>query len=67
MILIRPDNSKIKCEFLDCFAGMGQAGRGWCTGAWWMQCCPQYEQEDKVLKDWEKRFKEDAELDLMEI
>jgi hypothetical protein len=45
---------KLKCEFLDCVFGLGLAGRGYCPGAWWMQCCPEYMTEDKfenILKD----------------
>uniref|UniRef100_A0A6H1Z9Z3 Uncharacterized protein n=1 Tax=viral metagenome TaxID=1070528 RepID=A0A6H1Z9Z3_9ZZZZ len=46
-----PVEGKLKCEWLDCYAGLGVAGRGFCFagGAWWMQCCPEYQQDDEFL------------------
>ena len=42
-----PESSTRKCEWLTCCAGSGLAGRGWCfaSGAWWMPCCPAYQEE----------------------
>ena len=42
-----PEESRLKCEWLDCVAGLGLAGSGLCHrgGAWWMQCCPVFRDE----------------------
>lgn len=47
----QPIDSKLKCDFLDCAWGMGLAGRGVCTadGAWWMQCCPEWQDNDEYI------------------
>ena len=48
-----PIKSKRKCEWLTCYAGLGLVGSGFCFafGAWWMQCCPTYKNEDKYLNE----------------
>ncbi|MBW1666869.1 MAG: hypothetical protein JRJ66_02220 [Deltaproteobacteria bacterium] len=48
--------NKIKCDFVECYAGMGLAGSGHCflDGAWWMQCCPEFR--------WDVELTEDAEV-----
>ena len=52
-----PEESKPRCEWLFCIAGMGLAGRGSCDnhGAWWMQCCPEYENEDDAIERWQAK------------
>ena len=53
----QPIDSKLRCEWLDCYAGMGLAGMGWCFagGLWWHPSCPGYQSEDEYLKEWEQR------------
>lgn len=53
-------NHKIKCEFIDCFAGMGLAGTGICflKGIWWHQSCPMYKNENEALLEWKKECDE---------
>lgn len=50
------EESKIKCDFINCFAGMGLAGGGRCFayGAWWMNDCPNFKDEDEWLLEWKK-------------
>lgn len=42
------DFSDVKCQWLSCMAGTGLAGSGRCflAGSWWIEECPQYENED---------------------
>ena len=39
-----PIEGNIRCNFLDCIAGIGLGGRGVCSlrGAWWMRDCPNF-------------------------
>ncbi len=48
-----PLESHRKCEWIDCYAGMGLAGMGHCFagGAWWMMSCPEYRNEEEWLKE----------------
>lgn len=44
-----------KCKWMDCFMGMGLAGRGYCDyGEPWNSDCPAYKNEKEVLEDWKK-------------
>ena len=56
-----PEECKRKCEWFTCAAGMGLAGQGRCflSGAWWMQCCPEYQDEDDFLAEWKQREEAD--------
>ena len=48
----------IMCSYLTCAHGMGLAGGGRCPGAWWMQCCPEYEEyEENEMRSWKMRVK----------
>lgn len=38
---------QIRCDFCNCFYGMGLAGRGSCPGLWWWNNCPAFIEEDK--------------------
>ena len=53
---IRPEGETIRCKFLTCFYGMGQAGSGRCLakGEWWNPNCPEYKSEAEALKEWKK-------------
>jgi len=51
---IRPDNKPIHCNYITCFFGMGQAGRGVCPGTWWKEDCAEYRNEEEALKDWKE-------------
>jgi len=46
------DSTKWKCDWLDCFHGMGLAGRGVCPGEWWNEKCPHYVLEKDQLDKW---------------
>jgi len=48
--IVRPEHHKIKCDYLKCFAGMGQAGRGKCFlgGIYWNNNCPEFREDIKV-------------------
>jgi len=45
------------CNFMDCVAGMGLAGRGICLlgGDWLDLNCPKFEDEDEWLEKWRER------------
>ena len=47
-----PERCKLKCDFTNCYAGMGLAGRGKCFlfGMWWSNDCPSFENEDEQIK-----------------
>ena len=53
----RPSGEKILCPFIDCFYGIGLAGRGVCNGGgdWKDPNCPKYENEDEALKKWKEK------------
>ena len=53
--MIRPEEHKIKCNYIDCAAGMGQARYGRCFlgGIYWHNNCPAFVDEDEMLKEWE--------------
>jgi len=57
---IMPEGERPKCPFLDCFHGMGLAGRGICNGGgdWTDPHCAVYENEDNSLEQWRKEEKE---------
>ena len=40
---------QIRCDFCNCFYGMGLAGRGSCPGLWWWNNCPAFIEEDKQI------------------
>ena len=51
-----PDKEdEIKCDFCNCFAGGGMAGRGCCflNGHWWLKDCPEFQSEDEKLLEQE--------------
>jgi len=60
----QPISCRIKCEFLDCVAGMGLAGSGTCFngGAWWMQCCPEYKNENEFLNERKNAYERSFEF-----
>jgi len=51
-----PIECKCKCELFTCVAGQGLAGTGFCFrwGAWWMQCCPAFEDEEEFMDKWQR-------------
>ncbi len=53
--MTRPEECKIKCDFIHCFAGMGMAGAGICFlgGMWWAANCGKFVDEDEKLKEME--------------
>lgn len=53
------DSSLWKCGWLDCFHGMGLAGRGMCPGQWWNESCSEYKREEDMLEEWKKRSDHD--------
>ncbi len=52
----RPEECRPKCNFLDCYAGMGLAGNGNCfaNGSWWLPSCPEFKDEKEWIKEMEK-------------
>ena len=55
-----PLDSKRKCGWITCFAGMGLAGTGYCFagGMWWAFSCPEYQDETEYLEEWRKNSEE---------
>ena len=51
MGISKDENQRIRCNFIDCLAGMGLAGSGRCflNGAWWMECCGNFIDEEPFL------------------
>ncbi len=49
----QPINCRLRCAWIDCYAGLGLAGSGFCFayGAWWMFCCPEFKDEDDYLEE----------------
>ena len=60
--MYRPLEHKIKCDFLRCFAGMGQAGNGKCFlgGIYWNNNCPAFRDEDEEIKRLEREESENC-------
>lgn len=52
--LLIPLTGKIRCDYITCFRGLGLAGHESCVGMWWHPCCPAYEDEDEVLREWNR-------------
>lgn len=46
------DNFKahVRCNYRDCYTGMGLAGRGVCGGEWDNPDCPKFKSEEDFLK-----------------
>ncbi len=49
----QPENCKVRCQWIDCYAGLGLAGSGFCfaAGQWWADCCAEYVNEDDYLAE----------------
>lgn len=49
-------DNKIRCDYRRCFAGGGVAGNLTCflRGMWWHSLCPNFENEEEMLAEWEK-------------
>jgi len=50
-----PEQCKLKCDWLSCYAGLGMVGHGFCFayGAFWMPCCPEFRDEAEFLREQE--------------
>lgn len=53
------DFNAIKCNYLECSAGMGVAGRLVCFrgGDYTLPYCPRFQNEEQYLKEWEEEDK----------
>lgn len=40
-----------RCDYCNCFYGMGLAGRGSCPGLWWWNNCPEFRDNDEYLDE----------------
>ena len=47
---VRPEDEPIKCDYLNCAHGLGQAGIGRCPGDWSDPDCPEFITEEDFLE-----------------
>ena len=48
-----PIDKHPKCNYIECFCGMGLAGQGRCIkgGEWWNPECPKFKDEDEWIEE----------------